>query len=1110
MTFKSLIPILLSLPVSLLIGCTHETAPPRQSHEGQKLVEPQPTHALTEREQKAALVAPVKTVNVATLNTDASVYQESVAPYEKYILDESYLQNAEFTHSQKGIDMLQQFNLGVLRLIDLKSPLAEPLLDRYEKAVLAGCSPQLDGCLHLDYFRLDPRSSRIVAVIAQRQKASMQFYQRLFIAFDISNREEDPSLTRLYLSRVSELFSSLKDDTSGLLPRHQRILGLVFKVTKDQQNMDWLKQINPFQLSTGAANPLGSVGTDLFNYAIRFRLYENNRLSPEFRQALDGLNARPLSFAQKQEKLFTEQAKVVLALKLNKVATDNEYFFLIDRLYNDQLGPSEARAIWQNSKKDAAFLVSTVQDYMRLQMIFTLQSSNQRWIELFKDRRINDIMINEAILRGADVGLQWKTFFGFAQAIRRFSDQALRLDSSQSALADQLDQYFGSFRQNVKLLAVYPHMMMISYEIAKNGFAHNFEIPNQGMPVESARIMDLLFSGSFRPWFDYGTDDNPQTAPKLSRFEILDAFQFALETGTFENFNIDAADFFSVLGDKLLGEKSLALEQEVTNLKQKYDLSNQWHTLLDICDRIKDGAVYNNHMNLIDLRSGPLFGPFLDSLSDAFEGTTIDADATGRAMTRQGLFPYSTRSVNALETVFLSDRPIERYFDLLASIYKKYLEQTGSSQTEIQEKLAPLDRHLGHFKDLQTAFVSKFYQRRNEFSRCFPLWLQRERDLQAQLINRETEYFKRVHADLQQLADHPELAAQLNADHTGHGLPAEAKQWTRFQNGTYNLYQLDALARMKQDLEETSEAGPPLAPGTHIDIPSNLNKSDEFFSPMVAPIPYSKDETQFVNTALRALFNQSGPGFLGMLKWTISTTPDITHYNGMIMGDAILYRMGPVTNQNGQIQELKPSDFIQSTLNAVNYYSYTPAESKRLSEIGLKSRIIKDIASVPETLVSCGWELKPIFNYALDAIGNSRMADDYYFMRIYSCLAPEPRAIQPDIFPIRTEAQEFYVYQSNHESFIFNPLIDFSQSLRPVFGQLLKGDEDRWYNAYKAILDRYASDSKSQSVTTIILDPGIVPQPGYLTDGILATHRGGLMEFNRQTFNYFDVNLPAQ
>ena len=167
----------------------------------------------------------------------------------------------------------------------------------------------------------------------------------------------------------------------------------------------------------------------------------------------------------------------------------------------------------------------------------------------------------------------------------------------------QLRNVLGQVKNNIKILVVYPNMLVMSYYMAARNFS--VDIPawwGGSYKLNSEIIINWLFGGvkaenAARPWFNFGNDYNA-----IKKFENFYSFFYALKANTFATFAegdakaissserteeqkiISEVNFFGEVVRRYVNKLQVSLNKIVEKLEIALNNNDGLDRLEEVCD----------------------------------------------------------------------------------------------------------------------------------------------------------------------------------------------------------------------------------------------------------------------------------------------------------------------------------------------------------------------------------------------------------------------------------------------------------------------------------------------------------------------------------------------
>ncbi len=174
-----------------------------------------------------------------------------------------------------------------------------------------------------------------------------------------------------------------------------------------------MKIFSPWQYSAFIDKETRSDALNIFIANLESNLYSNSgELTTEFIGAQNEIQETAESFSLRQERLFQNKKRIVSNLKIQAITTRDEYFYLIDRLYNEHLDLDQAYLIWEHSHKDYKSFSTTLKKYVQTEFVQKVIWANERMSHIFTSVGpiVDADLYSEVTLQSSEISVVLKEF----------------------------------------------------------------------------------------------------------------------------------------------------------------------------------------------------------------------------------------------------------------------------------------------------------------------------------------------------------------------------------------------------------------------------------------------------------------------------------------------------------------------------------------------------------------------------------------------------------------------------------------------------------------------------------------------------------------------------
>ncbi len=496
----------------------------------------------------------------------------------------------------------------------------------------------------------------------------------------------------------------------------------------------------------------------------------------------------------------SENAAILTNLKMTRNFVADEQLFFIDQLFRGHWDSSITEECWnarrssmsaQEKDADSRAFIKLVQDYIRVELVRRVISTNQFMSTVFQPlpgqaRVATRDIFYRAIDESRSLTELWQGLVLRVDVLERFvkSSSGSMDRSSQSQEYRDFLIMKSSLQGNIKLLAVYPNMLLLSYYLAAKNFSVDIPTWYGGtIKLDSEMIINwILGEGSgnnqaARPLFNFGNDSRP-----IMTFENLYAYFFALKTNTFSTFAdadaqasrtresgekvINDVNFFSEVIGRFTNREFLAATSSVQELERKLSGSEGYAQLQAIC-RVESGARTsgNGQQYKLDL-----------SLTDLLSRTFVSLEDRGVGETFKEVYGFQTNENlgmvrNELYRKYLF---LSTMVDLLEDHWKTQANASTDlsvgSYVDGENKLAEIRANFSGLFDSVRRYQNIVLSKHRELGDCMHTIARVESRQQNELYSKEVVFLRLVHRAIREMRQavnaNPSSQAELERVYT--------------------------------------------------------------------------------------------------------------------------------------------------------------------------------------------------------------------------------------------------------------------------------------------------------------------------------------------------------
>lgn len=879
---------------------------------------------------------------------------------EDVMLVGSYIENPRYAASGQLRRALQVWNLALFGSLRSGRTLTDKsgadLLSSYARVILSGCNEDLQGCVNIGFFQRDPLSARIIEELAKRKESAIQnapdraakmaavrdYYKYLLVAYDLRNRTASPEFEFLYLNRASEYAEYFKEASEATkdireagqaarvraaLRRHAEIFEMVLNgfnpnVQDPQFRARFERFVNefkPWHFSRREANPFGVGATKMLGLAASNFMYGGSAqggLSQSFQKAIQDSQAlasdendercqqpKDRNFSEIFRCLTKAEPGIVRNLDLTDGFPKDEYFFIIDRMFRDHLTPDDTSAIWSGTRKDSARLLKTLELYLKVELAWMIVRTNRFMGGVYGNREgyTGNSLLKHAIESSYGLSNEWISMVSKIERIGIFVNRHMRNAQSgvQTPEFDRIDKLLTNLGRNIKFVSVYPNMMLMLYfmEVVEG----KLTIYTWFGPIEldTNIVINAFLEGYLAPFFRFGNDGQ-----RLSKYEIVYSFYFALKTGTFNTFQAGLPSaganqkpleekFFETVIGKYLADEEKALTEDADKLRDTFEQSPNYANYLRVCEQDKRLLATGSSAGP---QAAALSMDLNDFISSTYMGSSRTIGSTAIDFYSKFLAAGNGTDIRKGPLKSLADglRPKFAAVESMLQIYEKHLTDNGVAECDRKAKLDKIRGNFDAIKIARARLLTELLRRHREVLPCMTQSAKIEWDRQYLLIKKEEAHLRDAWRRMQK-ARNPQAPVaggeavrpleELFKDYrvlmAGDPLPENFLADGSIDKNSYNYSQIDVLLRLRRFMKE-------LAPNVSIRLPNELFTNDLWKKPSRTSLSADLTEDQFVQQGLLMLNGTAGQPFV---KW-LADTNEIDPYVMAMQLPLELYRQG--------------------------------------------------------------------------------------------------------------------------------------------------------------------------------------------------------------------------
>lgn len=962
MNQRPLFKIALLAGLTLMLTACPTRRVERYEHEGPTKDEPTVNVPDVRASSKDLDGVDLEAVYSALLAPNADVFAKVVRPLKSFVMNPNYIQVPEFTGTVRLKRMLAYYNEALLRLVEANDPRvkSERLLDLFETVSLEGCDPELadlGGCLNIRFLRSDSRTSRLVQKIALGKADVRSYYKLLGFAYEVQNRSRDHQLEFMYLRRAreyAEYFQSLAAD-DRLKPgirRHGVIFEMILRDLKfdpkDAKFQQFVAGFKPWEYSRLEENPFRFGTQDLLQIVAANYMYDaKGRLNQDLRKAIDKTQGSDDSLGKSFSAVVTElqsgiyrnvlaNLNVDVSSVTNKALLD-EYFYIVDRLYRGHIEVDEAVQIWRGTKKDEKRFLDAMSLYLRVQMVKRIVDTNEYMEKIFTDPD-NDstTMIKEVLERSKDISERWQDMLKRTDKLKRLINGQLKKYGRDSEYLDSANKTLDSIRRNIKFVVVYPNMFVMSYFISRNKAKFHVYSWFGDFEIDHTTIVESFMNGALTPWLQFGNDELA-----LSKIELLYAYYFALNNGSFETYAQKKDSNDKPLIDRVRFLKEIVKEfMAVENVQLK--------SAIDEFDTNTGSSAFSTFRGYC---LGELSGNLNFTPEQSFNDIPNYTYIGGSGSAANWALPVYSFYSGTQKTLDLINNTVNLkivFFRTLIKILRDDLTRQGLSNEQIQASTKAIDDFVAETESYRTQYVKRVIDKHREMGDCVQRMRRREFDRQKQLLRLEMRHLDEAYdaiLSLRKVAPEGRATQEL-AVNAKFGFTRDAKAAEGAAIGDiykhdlitaegYRYSKYDLYVRMMNRMKA-------FVPRTKFNVPSDLDLSVPVYQSRAGTMVAVLDEKgrlvsreAFIESAMHNLnsttTSATNPAYLNWVGPSASNEYNLAKITAL----ASLYRLTHSADFKG---EVRAEEIVDEVMNMVENTRISTEDLDWLKAIGRDRR----------------------------------------------------------------------------------------------------------------------------------------------------------------------------
>ncbi|MBK9038193.1 MAG: hypothetical protein IPL83_03355 [Bdellovibrionales bacterium] len=835
----------------------------------------------------------------ATVTRD--LISEILSPLALRILSPKEVEAPKSYLQPDWVRALDLFNRLLLKEI-AKNPSSsdvQRLIEEYVAAVSVSCEQVVMSCAGIRNFRRSPSSAEVLKVAAKRAVDVTEYYRRLALALALKNQQFDPELLEMLTYRFAEGRSKMiSDDRRALLKSvvEFSLSNLQMTSRSKSENRGFLERLGALNLIFRGDFGLSEVAKGALAKLIsssEFLYDSSGKLRSEIISIITENLSEKEGFKERQNLLSSQRVFLPTAVGFSPIDRFDEYVFIVDRIFNQKMSVDLGAELFLATKRDQSQLASTIQNYARIQFLFSLYKATLLAKEkIFSAPVESERLLWNAINESSSIGKVWSDLRANLGPLEKLSVAITRGSEGESSIKRN-QSLFGEIDKSIKLVAVYPHMMILFYILSKKNFEVHLKMPSYSKTLYSSDLMSYLYRGDFPPLFNYTLDKN-----KISSIEMFYAFDFALRTNLFGLSGIDPDQFVADAVQRF-GENNVEyVRRSLSSIRQRFQQAPSYRTFRNICNEFGGSAPEPRGFYFSEVASSPYFGnliePILMRLSS--KSGTSGVGAGSLAKESQGLNFMDVTFSESVERLRIDLESALRMARAMKASYESYLRgPMGMKSGEISKRTSKIDGWIYEVTKLRRDYLAEASIRYQETGRCLRPLVAKEEEIQNEVIRAEQAYLRQVYKAIRALrrqgGDKILRDQEIRKKYIFKGLPEEFPGLDKIDENGYLYHRLDLLVRIgryiSDGLKTDSETIAAIAPNVKMNFGDSMISEIEVGRPSEEKyLSFTDTEEEFVKSGMRLIFRVGRP----MLNWNLNGSR-IAGWEERISSMVSLYRL---------------------------------------------------------------------------------------------------------------------------------------------------------------------------------------------------------------------------
>ncbi|MBK7843093.1 MAG: hypothetical protein IPJ71_05260 [Bdellovibrionales bacterium] len=792
------------------------------------------------------------------------------------------------------------------------------------------------SCPGIRNFRRSPSSAEVLKIAAKRAVDVTDYYRRLALALALKNQQFDPELLEMLAYRFSEgRGKMISEDHRALLKSvvEFSLSNLQMSSRSKSENREFLEKLGALNLIFRDSFGLSEVarGALIKLMSSSDFLYESSgKLRSEMTSIINEELTEKDGFKERQNLLSSQRVFLPKAVGFSPIDRFDENIFIVDRVFNQKISVALGTELFLATKRDQSQLFSAIHNYARIQFLFSLYKATL----LAKDKIFSAPVESErllwnAISESSAIGKVWSDLRANLGPLEKLSVAIARGGSDGDSSAKRNQSLFGEIDKSIKLVAVYPHMMILFYILSKKNFEVHLQMPSYSKTLYSSDLMSYLYRGDFPPLFNYSLDK-----AKISSLEMFYAFDFALRTNLFGLSGIDPDQFIADAVQRF-GENNVEYVRRSLNaIRQRFQQAPSYSIFRNICHEFGGSAPEHRRFYFSEVANSPYFGNLINPVLMRLSSKSGTSGVGGGSLAKesQGLNFMDVTFSESVEKLRIDLESALRMARAMKASYESYLRgPMGIKSGEISKRTSKIDAWINEVTKLRRDYLAEASIRYQETGRCLRPLVTKEEEIQNEVIKAEQAYLRQVYRDIRALrrqgGDKILRDQEIRKKYVFKGLPEDFPGLDKIDENGYLYHRLDLLVRIgryiSEGLKTERETIEAIAPNVQMNFGNSMISEIEAGRPSEEKyLLFTDTEEEFVKSGMRLIFRVHRP----ILNWNLNGSR-VAGWEERISSMVSLYRLESSEMTDGGQSLFSADDIIEEHRGFLKLTQISPFEA---------------------------------------------------------------------------------------------------------------------------------------------------------------------------------------